>query len=514
MPHVRSVLAPLAVVLAAALAGPAAAAPGDALFAPGARVHTVDLAFTQPAWWDTLVANWGEGFEEYIPATVTVDGVVYDSVGVRMKGNSSFQHPNDKKPFRLSFDEYHGAQRIDGLKGLHLDNGWEDPTLLREKLHLDFLREAGVAAPRGDFAWLSLNGQPWGLYGLVEHVDKTFLGTRFGSKNGEFYKAADGDGALGPSDFAWYGPGSTPYESRYELKSDPAPDTWTDLVALLDTLAHAPDAGAALPAMIDLPRFWRAMAADNLLGNLDAYAGSCHNFYAYFEPATARMQWIVWDVGLSLGAYAIPALEPEALPLAFVGDPLKQPLLGRMFADTSLRRGYLEAYRGLRDAHFDAERLAARVDTLATLVRPWVAADTRRMYTLAQFETNLAADVIVDGRRKPGLVSFLRRRARSVDAQFAELDGVTPPAPCRVTSCAPHPAREGTTIAFELARDARARLDVYDLAGRHVAALADAWLTAGPHAVPCDVRGWRPGVYLVRVRAGGGEATRRLVVVP
>ena len=285
-------------------------------------------------------------------------------------------------------------------------------------------------------------------------------------------------------------------------------------MALLDTLAHAPDAAAALPAMIDLPRFWRAMAADNLLGNLDAYAGSCHNFYAYFEPATARMQWIVWDVGLSLGAYAIPALEPEALPLAFVGDPLKQPLLGRMFADTSLRRGYLEAYRGLRDAHFDAERLAARVDTLATLVRPWVAADTRRMYTLAQFETNLAADVIVDGRRKPGLVSFLRRRARSVDAQFAELDGVTPPAPCRVTSCAPHPAREGTTIAFELARDARARLDVYDLAGRHVAALADAWLTAGPHAVPCDVRGWRPGVYLVRVRAGGGEATRRLVVVP
>ncbi len=71
-------------------------------------------------------------------------------------------------------------------------------------------RSSGVAAPRGDFAWLTLNGQPWGLYGLVEHVDKTFLGTRFGTKNGAFFKSADSEAALGPSDFAWYGPGADP----------------------------------------------------------------------------------------------------------------------------------------------------------------------------------------------------------------------------------------------------------------------------------------------------------------
>ncbi|MEZ4650015.1 MAG: hypothetical protein R3E97_14740 [Candidatus Eisenbacteria bacterium] len=44
-------------------------------------------------------------------ATVTFDGTVFDSVGVRLKGNSSYTHPNDKKPFRLKLDEFIGGRR-------------------------------------------------------------------------------------------------------------------------------------------------------------------------------------------------------------------------------------------------------------------------------------------------------------------------------------------------------------------------------------------------------------------
>ena len=174
-----------------------------------------------------------------MPATVTADGVVYDSVGVRLKGNASYTHPNDKKPFRLSFDEYIGTQRWDGLKGIHLNNCWEDPTFMREKLHLDFARAAGIPAPRGSFAELYLNGELWGFYSMVEHVDKTFLTSRFGDNGGNLYKAVDGLLGGPISDFKWYGSNPAAYYTHYEFKTDDSLDPWTDLVAVIDSLNNS-----------------------------------------------------------------------------------------------------------------------------------------------------------------------------------------------------------------------------------------------------------------------------------
>ena len=36
---------------------------------------------------------------------------------------------------------------------------------------------------------------------------------------------------------------------------------------------------------------------------------------------------------------------------------------------------------------------------------------------------------------------------------------------------------------------------------------------AGAHDVPVHVGGWRPGVYLYRLEAGGTSATRKMLVV-
>jgi flagellar hook assembly protein FlgD len=57
--------------------------------------------------------------------------------------------------------------------------------------------------------------------------------------------------------------------------------------------------------------------------------------------------------------------------------------------------------------------------------------------------------------------------------------------------------------------------EVYDLAGRRVRTLAPALLTGAAEirwdGARDDGAPARPGVYLVRVRAGGAEFTRRVV---
>jgi spore coat protein CotH len=416
--HLPGVL--LAVLLA--VGAPAARAAGDNVFA-GKQVHTIAIEFSQPAWWDSLTIYYNQGLEQYLAATVTIDGEVFDSVGVRFKGNVSYYHPNNKKPFRLKFDEYVDDQRWDGLKGVHLNNCWEDPTFMREKLHFDFCRDAGIPAPRANFAELYLNGELWGFYSLVEHVDKTFLSSRYGNNSGNLYKAVDavvGGGGL-ISDFKWYGSDPSAYYARYELKTDDSPDPWTDLIAVIDSLNNSPDTGTALPPVVDMDALYRATCTDVLLGNLDSYVGSGRNFYIYFDAVTGKMRWIPWDMNMSFGSYWGAALNFETLSLTYVSSTTDRPLIAKIHGTPGLADDYLYAFCEIFNGYFSADRLFPEIDEIADLIRPYVYADPRKMFTNEQFETNIDVDVTVGGHRKPGLKSFITARQENVQSQLAAL---------------------------------------------------------------------------------------------
>ncbi|HLT46695.1 MAG TPA: M14 family zinc carboxypeptidase [Rubricoccaceae bacterium] len=76
----------------------------------------------------------------------------------------------------------------------------------------------------------------------------------------------------------------------------------------------------------------------------------------------------------------------------------------------------------------------------------------------------------------------------------------------------PNPVRTRTGVAFTLAAPGPARLAVYDVLGREVAVLADGPRSAGRNEVAFDASGLAPGVYVLRLTAGGEAAVRRLTV--
>ncbi|HPF71895.1 MAG TPA: CotH kinase family protein, partial [Candidatus Krumholzibacteria bacterium] len=470
-PRIMPTLMSIVILAVLAIAAPIHAA-GDTIFA-GAQVHTVNIEFSQPAFWDSLTAYYDAGLEQYMAATVTFDGTVLDSVGVRLKGNSSYSHPNDKKPFRLAFDEYIGSQRLDGLKNVQLSNCWEDPTFLREKLHWDALREAGVPAPRANFADVYLNGELWGLYSLVEHVDKTFLSARFGNKEGNLYKAVDGIGTAPRSDFRWLGADTSLYTDHYELKTEESLTRWTDLVTVIDSLNHGGDLATALPAVVDMPSLYAGLAIDHLLSNMDSYAVTARNFYLYFDQVTGKMRWIPWDASLTMGSYWYDVKNYETLPLTYVSSAVNRPLAADVFAVPELRNAYLRTACFLARDVLTVERLDAEIDALAALVRPHVAADPRKMYTLEQFDANLVSDIDVDGHRKPGLKSYIALRAANVAAQLAAA-GID----CE------HVALPGDVVINEFAAD---NTQVLDPAGE-----AADWVELfNATAQDVDLGGWR-----------------------
>ena len=82
----------------------------------------------------------------------------------------------------------------------------------------------------------------------------------------------------------------------------------------------------------------------------------------------------------------------------------------------------------------------------------------------------------------------------------------------------PNPFNPGTVIPYQLATDGYVRLDVFNLLGQRVVTLVDGEMAAGTYTVQWDARdgsgyGVAAGVYVYRLTAGGGTATRRMVLV-
>ncbi len=89
----------------------------------------------------------------------------------------------------------------------------------------------------------------------------------------------------------------------------------------------------------------------------------------------------------------------------------------------------------------------------------------------------------------------------------------------RLHQASPNPFAGSTRIRFEIPSDgARARVRIFDLAGREVASLVDGVLGAGPHSVVWVGRdgAGRPvadGLYVCRVDVGGRSRMRKILYI-
>jgi spore coat protein CotH len=205
------------------------------IFFDDSYIHEIRLYFSDPNWYDTLYAAHDEDPNApYFPARFVSHGIELDPIGVRFKGLATFgfgsgnnglpwgggqggtEDTNRKKPFRLDFNMYDDGSGEEttffGLKKLSLNNGALDPTLMRDKLFLDFARKY-VPTPRAVYTRVYVNDEYIGLYLAVENIDNTYVESRFaGEQNGNIYKIDQG-GTL-----SYLGQNHSHNTTNYELK--------------------------------------------------------------------------------------------------------------------------------------------------------------------------------------------------------------------------------------------------------------------------------------------------------
>ena len=102
-------------------------------------IQKIEINFTESNW-DNLMDIEKAGAEGYLMANwVKVNGVLFDSVGVKYKGNSSYNASRVKNPLHIELDGYVN-QNYNGFTDIKLGNGFSDPSNIREVLAYDLLR--------------------------------------------------------------------------------------------------------------------------------------------------------------------------------------------------------------------------------------------------------------------------------------------------------------------------------------------------------------------------------------
>jgi hypothetical protein len=368
-------------------------------------VHTIELHFTQSNWDQILDSLWTSGNDERLVASVTIDGIDYDSVGVRYKGPSTYDPDRIKNPFNIKLDYVFPDQKIDGYGTLKLANVWFDPSFIREVLGYDIARKY-MPASLANFANVYANGTLLGLYTNDQDIDKLFMQTHFLSKNNARLKGEVIGSPVGRVVWGYEGEDSTNYTSLYELESDAG---WSELIDFLDTLNNYPQ---AVEKVLNVDRHLWMLAFDNLLVNLDSPINFPHNYYLYRDDSY-RFNPIIWDLNMNLGGYnhlipatflTIPQLQ-QLDPFLNQANP-NYPILNKILSNATYKRKYIAHLKTIMQENFSNNWYLTRAQQLRTIIDPHVQADPNKYSSYANYLASLNTAVGAT----PGIAQLMSAR--------------------------------------------------------------------------------------------------------
>lgn len=289
-----------------------------------------------------------------VKATVTEGGAVYTNVAIHLKGAAgSFRQLDDRPAFTLNFDKFAKGQRFHGLQKLSLNNSVQDPTLVNEKICREMFAAAGVPVPRSDYAVVTLNDRPLGLYVLVEGYNKQFLKRYFKDVSGNLY-----DGGF-----------CQEITDNLQTNSGDKPEDRSDIERLVDAAikTHQQNRLAELERVLDMERFLSLVAMEVIQCHWDGYAMNRNNYRLYNDRDSGRMIFMPHGLDQMFGIGDRPDLHTPLIP------HMAGMVAGAAMATQEGRERYMKRLSELRTNVFVPEKIVARVRELEQRLRPVLA---------------------------------------------------------------------------------------------------------------------------------------------
>ncbi|MBP7643221.1 MAG: CotH kinase family protein [Saprospiraceae bacterium] len=377
-------------------------------------IHQIRITFTQANWWTLLTNNYAAKID--LSASVSVDGVKYDSVGVRFKGQTSYMGvsgTNSKKSFNISFDAFKD-QKLSGYATLNLNNSFQDASFMREMLYYNTIRRHTVAA-KCNYVHLFVNDIDFGVYQNVQQNNKDLLEEWYITNDGNNVRAdvPPGSGGIGPGG-GWgdgtaafnYLADTNSYKKYYTLKSSDIKSVWPDFHNVTQILNQSPIANLKqnIEPYLDIDRTLWHLATEVLFADDDSYIYKGKMDYYYYQDAeTWRFQTYDYDANSILSSNSAAAWSPF-----YNETKVNYPLLNKLLQVPEIRQRYVHHLKTLLSEYIESGHLSSRIDYFKGMVDSLVLADPKKLATYAQFTTAI-----------PQLKNLVTIRANTIKANPA-----------------------------------------------------------------------------------------------
>ncbi|MBN1319858.1 MAG: CotH kinase family protein [Thermoleophilia bacterium] len=211
------------------------------------------------------------------------------------------------------------------------------------------------------------------------------------------------------------------------LKTNEGRADHSRLFELLDVLNSDPEEVTTedLERVLDVDEVLRYLAALVVLVDLDNYIGMGHNYYLYENRG--RFSIIPWDLNMSFGGFESGLSEAQLVGF-LIDEPTAQsldmyPLARHLVKEPECLERYHDYLRELIEGPFSVERMDARIEEIAGVIRPYVEKD--RHVSLQRFEEGLNEHLAghspswAMGGVFIGLRHFVEQRCASIAAQLS-----------------------------------------------------------------------------------------------
>ena len=369
-------------------------------------LRVIRLEFVNPNYHSYLVNSWYYSPDERIPATLTLNGTTFDSVGVRYKGNSTFCLPNDnsspKVPYNIDMNYFIDNQQLLDYNKIKLANAWMDPTFVKQIVSSNIYRRY---LPTGESNLVKLNvqGNYVGLYVNDESINKQFLKKHFDEKSGPLFKCDNidrfCDTANAPSSMPpnlyYMGDDTTLYYDSYDMKSEQG---WGELVNLIKVIDLD---FQNIDSVLNVDRTLWAFAVNQVIQNLDCYnTYYIHNYYLY-QTKDGLFQMIPWDLDNSFSGAIMgfdfwnPSNIYEYDPY-FSGPSLggsqpweERPLLYKLLNNSHYRKIYTAHINTIIEESLDINAISANIDNLQALAYDAAIQDYNKVFSMIEYFSNV-----------------------------------------------------------------------------------------------------------------------------
>lgn len=299
--------------------------------------------------WEYLINN-AKMKPNVLATSVSIGEETVKYTSIKTKGNltldGALRRGNERFSFTINFGKYINKkngysekQNLYGLEKVALNNMYGDVTLMKEYLSYELMRQMGIDTPEYALVKLYINDEFYGVYMMVESIEKPLLERTIGSSGDFFVKPEKQSGSLvydssldvyinadGEFDFS-----SILYDERgniiypngkehplinygglwendqelYEEVLDMLPTVFKWLKALNELNnednPNTIEYRQKLESIIEVDKLIKYFAANVYMVNLDSYLSHVPQNYSLYVSENGKGYIYPWDYNLSFG---------------------------------------------------------------------------------------------------------------------------------------------------------------------------------------------------------------------